>query len=322
MKLKRWQWSLVLFVLFVASLCLLVTNPARARSFPHALEVDPEILRQDTESLLAVGEWRNIYNPEILDKAADFIRGSWQQTGFEVVEQVFDVEGRDYRNLSITYGPTTGARIVIGAHYDVCMEQAGADDNASSVVAILELARLLKKHQPRVEHPIELVAYTLEEPPAFRGENMGSAVHAAALVEQGVEIKAMIALDMIGYYDDQPGSQHYPIPLMSLLYGNKANYICVVGNLGGRGLVRQVKSRMKGAAAIPVRSINAPERLPGIDFSDHLNFWKHGYPAVLISDTSFYRNDNYHRSGDTIETLDHTRIAEVVKGLYAVITTL
>ena len=322
MKKKRWLFILGFVFFVVGGVVLVVTNPVTAEPFDFQLQVQPEILRRDTQSLVAVGDWRNFASPETLDMAAGFIRNSWQNAGFEVREQVFAVDGVNYRNLVAVFGPETGPLLVVGAHYDVCGEQQGADDNASSVAALLELSRMLQKHQPALEYRIELVAFTLEEPPMFRTEKMGSAHHAASLELRGADVRAVIVLDMIGYYDDSRGSQGYPVLGMSLLYGGRANFICVVGNLEYWGLVRRVKARMKGAGAIPVRSINAPGSLPGIDFSDHLNYWSRGYPAVLITDTSFYRNANYHTAGDTIETLDFERMAEVVKGLYAMVTTL
>jgi Zn-dependent M28 family amino/carboxypeptidase len=190
------------------------------------------------------------------------------------------------------------------------------------VAAILELARLLADHRPLLDHRLELVAYTLEEPPVFRSRHMGSAVHARSLRERGVEVRAMICLEMLGYFSDRPGSQSFPAPGLGLLYPRTGNFIAVVGSLGGRRITRQVKARMAGASMVPVISINAPSLLPGVDFSDHRSYWNQGFPAVMITDTAFYRNPHYHEPSDTPDTLDYRRLAEVVKGLYAAMTTL
>jgi Zn-dependent M28 family amino/carboxypeptidase len=184
------------------------------------------------------------------------------------------------------------------------------------------LARLLAEHRPPVTRRIEFVAFTLEEPPFFRTDAMGSAVHARSLRQRGVPVAAMVCLEMVGYFSDQPRSQRFPMPGLGLLYPNTGNFVAVVGNLGGRRLTRDIKARMAGACAVPVHSINAPTLVPGVDFSDHINYWREGLPAVMITDTAFYRNPNYHLPSDTADTLDYERMAEVVKGLYSAVCSL
>ncbi|MFN0124406.1 MAG: M28 family peptidase [Blastocatellia bacterium] len=179
------------------------------------------------------------------------------------------------------------------------------------------LARLFDQTPPRA--PVELVAYTLEEPPFFRGELMGSAVHARALRERGARVRAMISLEMIGCFSDTPASQEFPNPALRLLYPSVGNFIAVAGDFRQIGLVREMKGAMRRAGAIPVYSINAPGWLPGIDFSDHLNYWNAGYPAVMVTDTSFYRNKNYHTPQDTADKLDYNRMAGVVQAVFAAV---
>jgi hypothetical protein len=326
--LMRARWKRVVLAVAavvvgaVGSGALVLTNPALPRSFEHPIEVSPADLRHHVEGLIAVGRYRDFRQPEVLARAADWIRGQWEATGHAVEEQPFEVEGNTYRNLILAHGPAGAPLLVVGAHYDVCGEQDGADDNASGVAAILELARLLAAHRPQLERQIMLVAFCLEEPPNFRTPNMGSAVHARSLREQGARVEAMLALDMLGYYSDEPGSQGYPVSALGLIYPSRADFISVVGDLGSLGLTRAVKARMAGASEVPVWSINAPRAIPGIDFSDHQNYWAEGYPAVMVTDTAFYRSPNYHQASDTADTLDYERLAEVVKGLYATIVTL
>jgi Zn-dependent M28 family amino/carboxypeptidase len=149
---------------------------------------------------------------------------------------------------------------------------------------------------------------------------MGSAVHAASLKKQRVLVRAMFCLEMIGYFSDAPGSQSFPTPALKPFYPSKGNFITVVGKPDQGALVRRVKASMRGASALPVFSINAPAAVPGIDFSDHGSYWKAGYEAaVMITDTAFYRNPNYHTAGDTADTLDYRRMALVVQGLYAAV---
>jgi Zn-dependent M28 family amino/carboxypeptidase len=188
------------------------------------------------------------------------------------------------------------------------------------VAGLIELANLLGRSSPPMK--VELVAYTLEEPPFFRSEYMGSAVHARSLKRAGVSVRAMFSLEMIGYFSDDEGSQHFPNPLLRLFYPTKGNFISVIGKLGQGLLVRKIKGAMKGASSLPVYSINAPRSIPGVDFSDHMNYWDAGYPAVMVTDTAFYRNPHYHMAEDTAEKLDYGRMAQVVEGVYAAVIEL
>ena len=132
----------------------------------------------------------------------------------------------------------------------------------------------------------------------------------------------MVSLEMIGYFNDQADSQHYPVALLKAFYPTRGNFIAVVGKLDQIRVLRRVKAAMVGASPLPVYSISAPRSIPGVDFSDHLNYWNAGYDAVMITDTAFYRNPNYHTFEDTPDTLDYRRMAQVVQGVYAAVTAL
>jgi Zn-dependent M28 family amino/carboxypeptidase len=252
--------------------------------------------------------------PDNLDRAAAYIRREFQQAGGRVSEQPYEVDGKTYRNVIAMFGPETQDRIVVGAHYDAVPAVPGADDNASGVAGLLELAYLMGT--TRLPLRVELVAYTLEEDPYFLTEQMGSAVHVASLRKQGARVRIMFSLEMIGYFTDAPGSQRFPLPLLSLFYPSEGNFIAVVGKLDQGLTVRRVKQAMHSASPLPVHSINAPSWIPGVDWSDHRNYWKAGYDAVMITDTAFYRNDNYHTLRDRPETLDYRRMAMVVQDVY------
>jgi Zn-dependent M28 family amino/carboxypeptidase len=237
-----------------------------------------------------------------------------------VEKQPYAVGSTTVRNVRAFVGPETPERVVIGAHYDAAGPYPGADDNASGVASLLELARLLD--DGALSTQVELVSYPLEEPPFFGTDRMGSAVHAAALNDEGVDVRAMLALEMIGYFVDAPHSQRFPFFLMRPFYPSTGNFIVVAGSLFQRSIVRTVREAMRAATPLPVESINAPALLPGISLSDHRNYWHAGYDAAMITDTAFYRNPNYHTATDTPDTLDYTRMAQVVDGVRAAVRAL
>ncbi len=309
-------WSVVAIVL------LLITQPMSVPlpSDQQQLSVAIDRLKTHVQMLSETFSPRDYRNTENLDRTAKYIKRAFEQAQGRVSEQPYTANGKSYRNISALFGPQTNERIVIGAHYDACQPLPGADDNASGVAGLLELAPLLS--QSALPLQIELVAYTLEEPPFFRTAVMGSAVHAATLKQQGIAVRAMFSLEMIGYFSDEPGSQDFPNPILKLFYPSRGNFIAIVGNFGQIGLVRKVKRAMRSTTLLPVHSITAPGWLPGIDFSDHLKYWEQGYPAVMITDTSFYRNENYHTAQDTLEKLDYNRMAKVVQAVYAAILEL
>ncbi|NPA58666.1 MAG: M28 family peptidase, partial [Aquificae bacterium] len=227
--------------------------------------------------------------------------------------QEFYADGNRYRNVIGVINPEGRETVVVGAHYDVAGDTPGADDNGSGVAGLLELARLLGKEKSK--YRIELAGYTLEEPPFFGTKKMGSYIHAESLKRKNANLKVMLCLEMIGYFSEEKNSQSFPLPFMRLFYPDRGNFIGVVGKLGQRGITERVKNLMKKGGKIPVYSLNAPITLPGVDLSDHRNFWHFGYKAVMITDTAFYRNPNYHRRTDTVNTLNFEKMYQVIKGV-------
>jgi Zn-dependent M28 family amino/carboxypeptidase len=274
-------------------------------------------LRQHLVLLTNTPQPRNYQHPTVLDSVAAYLQRQLRADGaHEIAMQPYAVRGQTYQNVLGSFGPKDGPRLIIGAHYDVCGDQPGADDNGTGVAALLELARLLGQ-QPTLPYRIDLVAYTLEEPPFFRTNNMGSYVHATALKAAGVPVRGMVALEMLGYYDDRRGTQHYPIAPLKYIYGSRGNYVTVAQKFGNGRFGRQFARRYRHLATLPVKRFKAPAWLPGIDFSDHLNYWKFGYPAVLLTDTAFYRNRSYHETTDTLARLDMRRLGLAVDALLA-----
>lgn len=278
------------------------------------IQTDVQDLKATVQYLTELHPSRNHRNTASMDKAAGFIKQRLESFGIKTEEQKFQVAGKTYKNIIGVVGADKPSRIVVGAHYDVCENQPGADDNASAVAGLLEVARFAKEHEANLKYRIDFVAYALEEPPYFGTDNMGSYVHAKSLFDAKVDVKAMICLEMIGFFNDKENSQEYPVGIMKWFYPSKGNFIAVVGNFDSSSLVKHVAANLK-ATTLPVSTLKAPSGVHGVNFSDHRNYWEFGYNAVMITDTAFYRNPNYHEKTDTIDTLDFERMREVVKGV-------
>lgn len=281
---------------------------------------DTTLIKKHLSAITKTGKFRTHNNTDQLDKTADYIKSVLLQYTDSVSFQEFAVHGKIYKNVICSFGTEHKKRIIVGAHYDACGNQEGADDNASGVVGLLELARQLKGQ--KLNYRIDLVAYTLEEPPYFRTEYMGSYIHAKSLSDAKAEVFGMISVEMIGYFKDGKKSQSYPVGCLSLVYGNKGNYITLVRKYGSGKFAKKFCRRYKSAKTIKTKKFTGPKALPGIDFSDHMNYWKFGFSALMITDTSFYRNANYHEATDKMETLDIPRMAKVIDGLYKTLTAI
>ena len=316
MHLLRISIAVLVLCSLAGMLASCVTQPWVTPEPSPTADVQPEALRRHVRALSVDHFPRSVDNLEALHAAGDYVLAELSAAGATPEVQPFDVGGVTHRNFIARFGPLEGPVLVIGAHYDSCGQTPGADDNASGVAGLLELARLLATNPP--PHPVELVAFTLEEPPHFRTENMGSFQHARALAEGGRDVRLMMSLEMIGFFRDTPGSQQYPVPGLGLLYPDTGNFITVVGGYENFGDMRRIKALFLGASDLPVATINAPRSVQGVDFSDHASYWHFGMPAVMITDTAFLRNPNYHEAGDTADTLDYERMAKVVRGVHAV----
>jgi Zn-dependent M28 family amino/carboxypeptidase len=235
----------------------------------------------------------------------DYIAQRFREAGGIVEVQEFSARRQTWRNVIAHFGPRDSTPpLVIGAHHDTLFSRPGADDNASGVAGLLELARLLGKHPPRT--PVTLVAYANEEPPFFGSAQMGSAVHAASVKR----VRGMISLEMIGYFH---GEQQWTSWVLSLMYPHRSDFIAVGGGWRDRVLARHVKRAMNAADANAV-SFTGPREM--LDASDQRNYWARGWPAVIITDTAYLRNPNYHTVRDTADTLDYARMAKVIDGVF------
>lgn len=250
-----------------------------------------------------------------LAAAADFITQSFQAGGYTVTFQPYEVKGQTYRNIvAERRGTEEPDRVlIVGAHYDTVEGTPGADDNASGVAVLLELARL--HAETRFRKTVRFVAFTLEEPPFFRSRQMGSRVYARSLKARGEQVEGMLCLEMVGYYSQEKGSQSFPFFWLRWRYPTTGNFITVVSNSDSEPLQMQVRDALKANMALPVETFTGPWWIPGVDFSDHSSFWKEDYPAVMLTDTAYLRNPHYHRDSDKPDTLDYGAMTELVQGM-------
>ena len=260
-----------------------------------------------------IGE-RNVWNAQALLGASRYIRQTLENLGYQVRVQSFESAEMTVQNLEVEL---PGVRlpeevIVFGAHYDSVLGTPGANDNASGIAALLEIARLMAGKKPA--RSLRLVAFANEEAPFFDSDEMGSKVYAKRASQRNEDIKAMVSLEMIGHYSDKQGSQRYPFPL-GFFYPDTANFVGFVGNLSSRRLVRQALGAFRASTAFPSEGLAAPSWVTGVAWSDHWSFWQAGYPAIMITDTAFFRYEHYHRPTDTPDKLDYQSMARVTKGL-------
>ena len=274
-----------------------------------------DTLRAHVQELAGrIGE-RNGSRPEALAEAGAYIRHTLSAYGYEVASHPYQALALPFENLEARLagsgGPAAGT-LVVGAHYDTAAGTPGADDNASGTAGLLEVARLLRGSCPR--RNIAFVAFATEEPPYFGTELMGSLCYAKQLHSRSEPVIGMVCLEMIGFFSALRGVQRYPL-FLKLFFPDRADFIGLVGNLRSRAFLARIKDGLKRHLTIPLVHASLPAFVPGVDFSDHRSFWAQGIPAVMITDTAFCRNANYHQPTDTAETLDYDSMGGIVAAL-------
>ena len=326
---REWYWVglqiLVFGLLFIAASFYVTSMPGRSYSgpLPRLSEVEIESrerLKKHVSMLAEVIGERNIKHYESLKASLDYIEGNLRERDLEVFEQEYSVDGKLVKNIEAQIRGTERPDeiIIVGAHYD-SVSSPGANDNASGVAALLELAGIFKVRSS--ERTLRFVAFVNEEPPYFQTEQMGSRAYARRSRERGDNIVAMLSLETIGYYSDVENSQLYPFPF-SLFYPSKGNFIGFVGNTSSRSLVRRAIRVFREGAAFPSEGVAAPGWLTGIGWSDQWSFWKEDYPGVMITDTALFRYPNYHKRSDTPDKIDFDRMVRVVAGIRQVVEDL
>ena len=248
-----------------------------------------------------------------LKKTAEYIKNGFLALGYKTRILSYEIDKVRFDNIIAEREghPESDEIVIIGAHYDSC-SNPGADDNASGIAALMELAALLKDEP--LKRKLKFIAFTNEEPPFFTTERMGSRVYTKEAKKQGEQIKGAVILEMLGYYSEKPNSQHY-LPFLGPFYPNRANFVTIVGNFPSTKLVGQLISYFRKVTDFPVAGLISPSFIPGVYFSDHWSFWKERYPAVMITDTAYLRSPHYHQSTDLPDTLDYERMAFVIQGL-------
>lgn len=280
-----------------------------------------ERLQRHVEVLAAeIGE-RHVWRPRALEAAAHYIEEALSSSGYEVHRQRYETEGVACSNLEVERPgrERSGEVILVGAHYDTVEGCPGADDNASGVAAMLEIARLLRDQQPGCT--VRCVAFVNEEPPFFHSRAMGSAVYARAAHARADNITLMLSLEMLGYFSHTPRSQGYP-PFLRFFYPDRADFIAFVSNWRSRFALVKVHEAFRSQCAFPSERLASPAVVPGVSWSDQRSFWRMGYRALMVTDTAFYRNPHHHRATDTPDKLDFQSLASVTAGLAGAIAAL
>ena len=263
--------------------------------------------------------------PNSMEVTATYISEQFAALGDPVERQVYSLDNCEVANLVVERPGKRRARevVIVGAHYDTIPSTPGADDNASAVAMLIEVARILRPVES--QRTVRFVAFPCEEPPHFYTDSMGSQVYARQCRTRQEQVVAMVCLEMVGYYSNEPASQELPPGIPRLLhwaFPSRGNFLAVVGNLRSWRLVWTFRRGFKRAIRFPLFSIVLPERIPEIRMSDNSSFWDQGYPAVMVTDTSFLRNPNYHNSLDTPDTLDYQCLAQATIGVSGAVAKL
>jgi len=309
---------LIVFVIVALIMILITIQPVIWNDFKGNVDSSERNLKSYTKDLSEI----NRTNTKWLRDTVDYITWKLDEIWVEHDTEQYSYNWTQQRNIVVHFEWRNSLNkqkknntIVIWWHYDSAWNMPWADDNASAVAWLLEICRILKD-SIIPNQDIEVVFFPAEEPPYFRTEWMWSYQYINNIKSTDKEIELAIILEMIWYYSEQENSQDYPIWVLKWIYPNKWNFITIVSNYENIKLTRNIKSYFKKSLSknnfIEVKSINASGIIPWIDFSDHMNFWKFWVPAVMITDTSFYRNKNYHTINDTYEKLDYKKMKEVI----------
>ncbi|HQL80970.1 MAG TPA: M28 family peptidase [Spirochaetota bacterium] len=296
---------------------VITKNEASMRILPQLSNASREknqVLRNARDILhylsVELGE-RTIRKYQNLEQARDYIKDYFSRYGYKPREETYTAAGVKVSNVIAEIPGTEfpGSIILVGAHYDTIEDTPGADDNTSGIAALLEIYRLLAVR--RYRKTVRFVAFTLEEPPFFSTELMGSMVNAVNCRKRKDSIELMVCLEMVGFASRRC-PQDYPLNHKHKEYPVCGNYISVISLPSNADSVYRWKKIYNNHARCKIFEYIGPASIPGMDLSDHMSFIRSGYPAIMISDTGFYRNKNYHSPDDTIDTINFKFMADVI----------
>lgn len=273
-------------------------------------QADVQNLQVYLQQIIGTGSFRNHQNTAELNRVSAWIKEQMRLFGIPCQFQNYIVNRENYRNVVCSLNVGRAEKVIVGAHYDVFGQQQGADDNASGVAGVIETARILAQEKNNLNHNVEFAFYTLEEPPYVNTEYMGSYVHAKSVQAQRDKIQGVYILEMIGYYDAAL-VQEYPVGL-KWIYPSHGNFIAAVSDIESRGLGENFCAAIQ---QLECQRLVAPSFTPGLNFSSHSNYWNYDIPAIMVTDTAFYRNKNYHTTADTLKTLNLEKMTQVIDGL-------
>lgn len=280
---------------------------------PSVTPASTDNLKFYMEQIIGQQGQRNYKNTAELQRVSAWIKEQMRLFGVPCHYQNYSVNSLGYRNVVCTLTTGHADKVIVGAHYDVFGETQGADDNASGVAGVIETARILAQQKSQLAHNVDFVFYTLAEPPFFKTEQMGSFVHAKSVQAQKEQIQGVYILEMIGYFDERL-VQEYPAGL-KWVYPQHGNFIAAVSNLQSYDLGAKYCQAMRKLDRLECQRLVAPSFISAMEVSDHLNYWKFDIPALMITDTAFFRNKHYHTAADTLKTLNIGKMANVIDGL-------
>lgn len=319
---KRLQiWAIVIIICLFGVIYMLsmpgksYRGPLPPLSNEHK-DIRRNLLAHVTSLAATIGP-RSVRYYQNLKRAEQYIQSEFTKLGYKPINQTLMVNALEVNNISVEIPGANqpDSVIIIGAHYDTALDTPGADDNASGIAALLELARFFRENKPN--RTVRLVAFVNEESPFFMTNKMGSYQYAKQVVAEKINIEGMISLESIGYYSQEKNSQHYPW-LLHLFYPNQANFIGFVSDLKSRNLLANVIGAFRQTTKFPSEGLAGLSAIPGVSWSDQWSFWEFGIPAIMITDTTLYRSPYYHQTTDQPHTLDYDSMARVVLGLMQV----
>lgn len=301
-----------------------MSRNAAQESLDSLREIEGRLL-QHVDRLAGLIGPRHLGAPQTILNTVELINRELTSYGYTVQRETYEASGHSVSNLIVELPGTVHPDqiLIVGAHYDSVSVTPGADDNASAVAVLLEIARRFQ--QKSFRKTVRLVFFPCEEPPHFHLGEMGSQIHSRRCREQNEKIIGMLCLEMLGYYTTEPGSQRLPPGIPKWLhwaFPRRGDFLAAVANPRSSGLLLRFRLGFKRAIRFPLFTIALPESIHEIRLSDHSNFWDQGYRALMLTDTSFLRNPHYHQPSDTPQTLDYARMARVTIGIAGAIRAL